>query len=171
MVAERTETDSNVDNSCQKGIRNAEMQSFANFRQRMHDLLNTSSSTIDRATIFKELEEEAFTLCLSFDNQIRSHDNQIRSLYENLLSKDAELLRSMEQRLDLDHKLNTTKESASTLIRCLNISLKSSCHVIARTIIEMITNDQFRKISQATELLMERFRQERNYPVSRLIMT
>ena len=139
------------------------MQAFVNFRQRMNDLFNASPSTIDRTTILKELEEEALNLCLSFDNQTRS-------LYENLLSKDGKLPQLMEQRLDLDHQLNTTKESAGTLIRCLNISLKSSCHVIARTIIEMITHGQFQKICSNTELLMERFRREKNYSVSRLTM-
>ncbi|CAF1126341.1 unnamed protein product [Adineta ricciae] len=146
------------------------MQAFVNFRQKINDLSNANPSTIDSTMILKQLEEEprrvrsmerwfweALNLCLSCDNEVRS-------LHEKLLSKSDELLELTQQRFDLAHQLNTMKESAGAVISCLNISLKSSCHVIARTIIEMITHGQFQAICTNIELLMERFRPEKHYP-------
>ncbi|CAF1411452.1 unnamed protein product [Adineta ricciae] len=83
---------------------------------------------------------------------------------KNCYRRVDELLELTKQRFDLAHQLNTMKESAGAVIRCLNISLKSSCHLIARTIIEMITHGQFQAICTNIELLMERFRREKHYP-------
>ena len=63
---------------------------------------------------------------------------KIRCLHDDLLAKDNELIKTMHERFNLAQELNTTKDSARTIIKCLNVSLKASSHVVARTITEMI---------------------------------
>ena len=73
----------------------------------------------------------------------------------------------MKEHLDLTKELNITKESAGRVIRCLNISLKSSCNVVARSIIEMVIHGEYTRICDNVEFIMNRFRRESNYSVSK----
>ncbi|CAF1006859.1 unnamed protein product [Rotaria sordida] len=132
------------------------MQAFLNFRQHIHRLLNSNSSVGDTTFIVKHLEDEASNLCLSFDTQIQS-------LRDDLLAKDNELIKTMQERFNLLQELNTNKDSAHTIIKCLNISLKASSHTIARTIIEMIAREHLHSMNLAIEKLMDKLRREKNY--------
>ncbi|CAF1024630.1 unnamed protein product [Rotaria sordida] len=132
------------------------MQAFLNFRQHIHRLLNSNSSVGDTTFIVKHLEDEASNLCLSFDTQIQS-------LRDDLLAKDNELIKTMQERFNPLQELNTTKDSAHTIIKCLNISLKASSHTIARTIIEMIAREHLHSMNLAIEKLMDKLRREKNY--------
>ncbi|CAF0981507.1 unnamed protein product [Rotaria sp. Silwood1] len=132
------------------------MQAFSNFRQHIHHLLNSNSSVGDTTSIVKHLEDEALNLCLSFDTKIQS-------LRDDLLAKDNELIKTMQERFNLVQELNTTKDSAHTIIKCLNLSLKASSHTIARTIIEMIAREHLHSMNLTIEKLMDKFRREKDY--------
>jgi hypothetical protein len=143
-----------------------EMQAFSDFRQRINHLLHSNSSLADKATFIKQLENEAFDLCLSFDTKIRClHDNVLAKDNE-LLARDNELIKTMQERFNLAQELNRTKDSARTIIKCLNVSLKASSHIVARTIIEMIARGDLHSMNLAIEKLMDKFRREKNYSVS-----
>ncbi|CAF3383158.1 unnamed protein product [Rotaria socialis] len=90
-------------------------------------------------------------------------DTKIQSLRDDLLAKGNELFKTMEERFNLVQELNTTKDSAHTIIKCLNISLKASSHAIARTIIEMIVREHVHSMNLAIEKRMDMFRREMNY--------
>ena len=81
------------------------MQAFLNFRQHIHRLLSSNSSVGDTNFVVKHLEDEALNLCFSFDTKIQS-------LRDDLLAKDNELIKTMQERFDLVQELNTSKESA-----------------------------------------------------------
>jgi hypothetical protein len=72
----------------------------------------------------------------------------------------------MQERFILAQELNTTKDSARTIIKCLNASLKASSHIIARTIIEMIVHEHINSMNLTIGKLMEKFRRGKNYSVS-----
>ena len=145
------------------------MQAFADFRQQINNILDSNSSIVDKPNIVRQLEQPALNVCLSFDTQIRALNDllhtETRALNDILRAKNDDIVKAMQERFDFSQELNTTKDSARTLVKCLNLSLKSSCHVVARTIIEMITRGQFESLNLATEELMNRFRREKNYPV------
>jgi hypothetical protein len=69
----------------------------------------------------------------------------------------------MQERFNFAQELNTTKDSARTMIKCLNVSLKASCHVIAHTIIEMIARKHAHAMNLTIGKLMDKFRREKNY--------
>ena len=125
------------------------MQAFLNFRQHIHRLLSSNPSVGDTTFIVKHPEDEALNLCLSFDTKIQS-------LRDDLLAKDNELIKTMQERFDLVQELNTTKDSAHKIINCSNISLKASSHTIARTIIEMIAREHLHSMNLAIEKLMDK---------------
>jgi hypothetical protein len=62
-------------------------------------------------------------------------------------------------------ELNQTKDSARAIIKCLNMSLKTSSHIIARTIIEMIAREKFHTITLDITKLMDTFCRENKYSV------
>ena len=142
------------------------MQAFLNFRQHIHRLLSSNSSVGDTIFIVKQLEDEALNLCLSFDTKIQSFRDDLHAKDNDLHAKDNELIKTMQERFDLVQELNTTKDSAHKIIKCLNISLKASSHTIARTIIEMIVREHLHSMNLAIEKLMDKFRREKNYYVS-----
>ena len=72
----------------------------------------------------------------------------------------------MDERFALAQELTTTKESARGVIKCLNISLKSSSHIVARTIIEMIARDHLHSIDKTIEKRMEQYCRGRSHSVS-----
>ncbi len=137
------------------------MQAFSDFRQKINHLLDSNSSLADKDTIIKQLENEAFNLCLLFDKEKGC-------LNDTLLTKDNELIKTMQERFALVQELNTTKDSARTIIKCLNVSLKASSHIVARTIIEMIARENLHSMNVAIGQLMEKFRYdyERKHSVS-----
>ncbi|UJR23898.1 hypothetical protein I4U23_026870 [Adineta vaga] len=67
-----------------------------------------------------------------------SFDNKLQFFQETLSTKSNDLIKRADEQFKLVQELNLTKESARTVIECLNASLKASCHVIARTVIEVI---------------------------------
>ena len=142
-----------------------EMQAFTEFRQYIRDLFD-SNSCADKSVIVRQLEHEAFQLCLSFDTKIQSLNDNLQSLNGTLHKKDNDLIRTMDERFNLAQELTATKESARSVIKCLNISLKSSSHIVARTIIEMISRDHLHSIDKTIERRMEQFRRERGHSVS-----
>jgi hypothetical protein len=135
------------------------MQALSDFRQQINHIVDSNSPLADKNIIIKQLENEAFNLCLSFDTKMRC-------LHDNLLVKDNELIKTMQERFDLAQEFNTTKDSARMIIKCLNVSLKASSLIVARTIIEMIAREHLHSMNLAIEKLMDKFRRERNYSVS-----
>src|SRR5690348_14475194 len=98
------------------------MQAYSNFQQRINDILDPNSSlTVDKAIVIKQLEQEARDLCLSFDTKIQF-------LNDRLHEKNDELIKTINERFILTQELNTTKDSARTIIKVLNASLKASSH-------------------------------------------
>jgi hypothetical protein len=130
------------------------MQAYSGFQKQINELLNSDSSSTQRSIIIKELEKGAFDLCLLFDTKIQSVQN-------DLLAKNNELIKVMEERFSLAQKLNRTKDSARAIIKCLNLSIKASSHVIARTIIEMIAREHVHAINLTIRKFMEKFRREK----------
>jgi hypothetical protein len=129
------------------------MDVFDRSRKIINDLINEFDFNGDRSIISKQVEDELFSICLKFDNRIQS-------FHDRSTSKVDELHELMKQHWDL------TKESAGCVIRCLNISLKSSCNIIARSIIEMIIHGEYKRICNNVELIMNNFRRESNHSVS-----
>jgi hypothetical protein len=57
------------------------------------------------------------------------------------------------------------KDSARSIVKCLNTSLKASSNIVARTIVEMIGSEQLHRIDSAVDTWIDRFCHERNYSV------
>ena len=68
----------------------------------------------------------------------------------------------MQQCFDLIQEPNANKNSASKIIRCLHISLKSSAYVLVRTIIEIVVSEHLKSIGTTIELLIDQFRREKS---------
>lgn len=142
------------------------MQAFSNFRQHIHNIPDSNPLGDNTNAIVRRLEDEALNLCLSFDTKMHSLQDDLLGKNNELIKRDEELIKVMNERLSLVQELNTTKDSARTIIKCLNTSLKASSHTIARTIIEMIAREHFHTINLHVEKLMDKFRREKNYSVS-----
>ena len=113
----------------------------------------------DKSANVRQLKHEAFQLSLSFDTKTQS-------LSDHLYKKNFELLRTMEERFSLSQELTATKEFVRSVIKCLNILLKSSSHLVARTIIEMISREYLDSIDKTIAKRMEQFSRERSHSVS-----
>jgi hypothetical protein len=94
--------------------------------------------------------------------KIQSFQNELNAKNNELIAKDNELIKVMEERFSLAQELHRTKDSARAIIKYLNLSIKASSHVIARTIIEMIAREHVHTINFNTGKLMENFRREKN---------
>ena len=136
------------------------MEAFSSFRQQIHNILSSLNSSLDdKTSIVKELETAALNVCLSFDQKLQP-------LNDNLHKKNDYLIETLQERNNLVDELNKTKDSARAVIKCLNMSLKTSSHIVARTIIEMIVREQFHAMTIAITKLMDTFCREKNYSVS-----
>jgi len=138
------------------------MQAYSGFQKQINELLNAHSPSTQRSIIIKDLEKGAFDLCLSFDTKIQSLQNELNAKNNELNSKNDGLIKIMEERFSLAQELHRTKDSARAIIKYLNLSIKASSHVIARTIIEMIAREHVHTINFNTGKLMENFRREKN---------
>jgi hypothetical protein len=135
------------------------MDLYVRSRKIINDLINEFDFNGDRSTILRQVDDEFLSICLNFDNRMQS-------LHDRVNSKTDELHELMKQHLDLTKDLNVTKESAGCVIKCLTISLKASCNVVARSIIEMIIHSEYTRICNNVELIMNNFRRESNHSVS-----
>ena len=54
-----------------------EMQAYSGLQKRINELLSSDSSPTQTSIIIKELEKEAFNICLSFDMKIQSLHNEL----------------------------------------------------------------------------------------------
>jgi hypothetical protein len=149
------------------------MDEFVRSRKTINDLINEFNFNGDRSVISRQIEDELLSICHKFDNRIQSLNDRLTSKGDELCAKGDELCAKsdelcglMKQHLDLTKELNITKESAGCVIRCLNISLKSSCNVVARSIIEIIIHGEYTRICNNVESTMNNFRRESNQSVS-----
>ena len=138
------------------------MQAYSDFKKQINVLLHADSPSIHRSYIIEEFEKKALDLCLSFDTKIQSLQNEISLKNNEINVKNNEMIKIMEKRLSLTQELHTTKESARSIVKYLNLSMKASSHVIARTIIEMIGRENVHSIDLTTRILMENFQREKH---------
>ena len=140
-----------------------EMQAYSGLQKRINELLSSDSSPTQTSIIIKELEKEAFNICLSFDMKIQS-------LHNELNVKNNELIKTMEERFSLSQELNRTKDSTRSIIKYLNLSINASSHVIARTTIEMVSREHVDSINLTVRRSMERFRREKHLVSNRSLI-
>ena len=116
------------------------MEAFNLFKERLNQL--KSPAFIDKNQCIDKIEELAFQLCLSNDVKLNDVNGKfldaqqkLNNSHEKLVEKSDELIKILKSVHELEKELDTTKESSRKIIRCLNLSLKTSTTLIARTII------------------------------------
>ena len=84
-------------------------------------------------------------------------NKQTRSLRDDLLKRNNDILVKMQHCLDLSEQLHETKDSARKIIKLFNLSLKTSAYVVAQTIAEMRLRCHLQSIHIDVGLPIDRF--------------
>lgn len=115
------------------------------------------------------MEKAAFDICFLFDKKIQrlrseldNKNNEMNAKNNEMNAKNNQAIKAMGERFSLAAELHKTKESSRIILKYLNISINASSPVIARTIIEMVTQERVNAINSHIQKLMNIFREEKH---------
>ena len=153
------------------------MEVYNEFKNQLRDIVVKHESCFNQHDLIQKIEENMFPLFLSFDTKLNAvyknllekddklheKDDKLHEKDDKLHEKNDELLKTLRQLNHLEKKLFTAKESTHKIIKCLNISLKASTNIVARTIIESISRQEARLISSSIDALIDKFCREKMF--------
>lgn len=137
------------------------MEAFAAFNNKWLEIMSKNGIVIDNC-LRKDFEDEMLHLFLKIDSTLAKSQ-------EVLNMKNDELIKTMAKSQGLESELYMVKDSARSIVKCLNMSLKASSNIIARTIIEMVARDQLHLIDVSVESSIHKFCQKHNCSVRKYI--
>lgn len=139
----------------------------------MEFLAKNSSSVDDEHR--RQFEDEIFNLFLEVDlssqNKIDVIHVKLNDAQQMLNKKNDELIQTIHQSHQLEKDLENVKNTTRSIVKYLNVSLKASTNIIARTIIEMTLRDHLNVLVTSVETLIVKFCEENNVTVRYLWKT
>ena len=140
------------------------MEGFAAFKTKWMVMISKDGVVFDDG-LRKHFEDEMFDIFLNISSTLQDSsrknsekDNKLLDVYDKLDNahvqlnmKNEELIKTMTKAHDFENELYMVKSSARSIVKCLNVSLKASSNIIARTIIEMVCRDQLHLIDLSVE--------------------
>ena len=130
------------------------MDSFIRIREMLKHAQTNGAGSMD----LRQIEDEVLITYQKFDNEVKALTKDILTKTNDLQSKTSQCEVLTKEQFDLYKELVSTKESAGSLIKFLNISLKSSSIVVARTIVEMSCRGELQRIVANAESVANSFR-------------
>ena len=134
------------------------MDSFIRIREMLKHAQTNGAESMD----LRQIEDEVLITYQKFDNEVKALTKDILTKTNDLQSKTSQCEVLTKEQFDLYKELVSTKESAGSLIKFLNISLKSSSIVVARTIVEMACRGELQRIVANAESVANSFRRNNN---------
>ena len=140
-------------------VSRAQMDSFIRIREMLKRTQTNGAKPMD----LRQIEDEVLLTYQKFDNEVKALTKDLLTKTNDLQSKTSQCEVLIKEQFDLYKDLVSTKESAGSLIKYLNISLKSSSIVVARTIVEMTCKSELQSIVTNAESVANSFRRNNNY--------